>query len=414
MPAARRYDSPMDTVPPRIVTLVLVDAAGTVLGALAPFEADTPWWMDMVPVVEAVLARDGLRVTVLRLLAAEQPAPHGGAVTYLAQLDSPPRHAAILPWAGTLHEDPMRHTYARSGGPGADLAWANAFLGAQGAALVGQPQQIRTWNLSSLWRLHTSLGRVWLKVVPPFFSHEADVLGALAGAPVPQLLARDGCRMLLAHVDGTDLYDADLAHCLKLIDLLVGLQSGRLGRVDELLPLGLPDWRAPAMTAAIGALVERRAGEFSSDQRATLAGFIDGLPDRFAAIADCGISDALVHGDFHPGNFRGDGQSLTLIDWADSGIGHPLLDQPAFLDRMPKTGVEQARRHWAAAWRRAVAQADADRAAALLAPIAGARQALIYQRFLDNIEDAEHPYHRADVGAWLLRTIETLRIEERG
>jgi len=81
---------------------------------------------------------------------------------------------------------------------------------------------------------------------------------------------------------------------------------------------------------------------------------------------------------------------------------------------MPKTGVEQALRHWAAAWRRAVAQADADRAAALLAPIAGARQALIYQRFLDNIEDAERPYHRADVGAWLLRTIETLRIEERG
>lgn len=410
MPAARRYDSPMDAPPPRIVTLALVDADGSLLGALAPFEVDTPWWMDMVPVVDAALVRHGLRVTVLRLLEAQRPAPHGGAVTYLAQVDSPLRRTVALPWDGTLHEHPLRNAYARPGGPGADLAWASSHLSARGVALVEQPRQIRTWNLSSLWRLPTSVGNVWLKVVPRFFCHEADVLGALAGGPVPQLLGRDGCRMLLEDVAGVDLYDAEQSRCLQMIDLLVELQSGWTGREHELLPFGLPDWREPAMIAAVSKLVERRAGEFSSDQRATLAGFVSGLPGRFAAIADCGIPDTLVHGDFHPGNFRGDGQSLTLIDWADSGIGHPLLDQPAFLDRMPRTGVVQARRHWVAAWRRALAQADAERAAALLAPVASARQALTYQRFLDNIEDAEHPYHRADVTAWLLRTIEQLRI----
>ncbi|MEO1248940.1 MAG: phosphotransferase, partial [Pseudomonadota bacterium] len=29
----------------------------------------------------------------------------------------------------------------------------------------------------------------------------------------------------------------------------------------------------------------------------------------------------MVHGDFHPGNVRGDGNRLTLIDWGDCGIG---------------------------------------------------------------------------------------------
>ena len=40
--------------------------------------------------------------------------------------------------------------------------------------------------------------------------------------------------------------------------------------------------------------------------------------------------------------------------------------------------------------------ADPRRAAELLAPVAAARQAVLYQGFLDRIEPSEHPYHRAD------------------
>ena len=71
----------MTPPPARIVTLMLVDAAGAPLGALAPFEAPTPWWNDIGPVVRAVEARDRLHVTVLRLLETAQPAAPGGAVT---------------------------------------------------------------------------------------------------------------------------------------------------------------------------------------------------------------------------------------------------------------------------------------------------------------------------------------------
>jgi hypothetical protein len=41
------------------------------------------------------------------------------------------------------------------------------------------------------------------------------------------------------------------------------------------------------------------------------------------------------------------------------------------------------------------------RAAALLAPLAAARQAVVYQHFLDHIEPSEHPYHRDDPPLWL-------------
>jgi hypothetical protein len=53
------------------------------------------------------------------------------------------------------------------------------------------------------------------------------------------------------------------------------------------------------------------------------------------------------------------------------------------------------------------------RAAALLALIAAARQAVIYRRFLDNIEPSEHPYHKADPAMWLKRTAALAQDHER-
>ena len=40
---------------------------------------------------------------------------------------------------------------------------------------------------------------------------------------------------------------------------------------------------------------------------------------------------------------------------------------------------------------------EPERVAELIAPVAEMRQAIIYQRFLDGIEETERVYHRADV-----------------
>jgi Phosphotransferase enzyme family len=401
----------MATPPPRVVTLVLVGGDGIVLGALPPFEAETPWWMDIGPVVRAVRQQCDLRVTVLRLLGTERLSAHGGAVSYLAQVDATQPLTSLQPWRGDLPEDPKRRAYARVGGPQADLAWATTVLQAQADAPTGEPEQIRTWNLSSIWRIPTRAGAVWLKVVPPFFAHEGRVLEALAGAPVPRLIGHDGWRLLLAHAPGEDGHGAKLAERLPMIDLLVGLQHDWLGRTETLRGLGLPDWRGPALSAAVSALIERRADAVTADDRAPLDAFVAGLPARLAAVAACGIADTLVHGDFHQGNVRSDGRTRTLIDWGDSGVGHPLLDMPAFLGATPEEEHEATRAHWFAAWRRALPDADIERAARLLAPIAMARQALVYQNFLDGIEAAEQPYHRNDVPEFLHRSADCMRHE---
>ena len=113
-----------DDHPDRIVTLVLVDAKRTVLGALGPFPVDTPWWMDVGPVVEQARRRHGVSVVVLRLLTTERAMPHGGEVTYLAEVDRASAPSRLAAYEGGLLDDPNRVAYAEVGGPHADIAWA--------------------------------------------------------------------------------------------------------------------------------------------------------------------------------------------------------------------------------------------------------------------------------------------------
>jgi hypothetical protein len=390
----------------RSAELVLVTPDGAPVGSLPAVPVATPWWQDIEPVVRATRDCYGIEVIVLRLLDSELEQPHGGRVTYLAEVAQPVRAQR---WTGVLDEQPRRHTFARPGGPSADLAWARSLLAERRLRPTTLPMQVRTWNLSSLWRVPVEGQILWLKVVPPFFAHEGALLARMVGAHIPTVIGYDGGRMLLAEVAGKDLYSAELPLLQEMVSLLVELQQPWADRVEELLALGLPDWRAPALGAAIADVIDRTREEISSEDRATLADFVRGLRGRFDAVAACGLRDSLVHGDFHPGNFRGDGRALTLLDWADSGVGHPLLDLPAFLDPCPHAFAGAVRAHWLQQWSKAAPGSNPARALVLLAPIAAARHAVVYRSFLDKIEPAEHPYHRADPAKWLHRTAALVR-----
>src|SRR3954454_9936466 len=202
-----------------MVTVVLVDGAGEVLGALPPVAVPTPWLQEVRPVVAAVRSAYGLDVTVLRLLGASSASGAAVAepaleieVSYLASVATRPA-TPLVPVELTLTPHPLRPPYAEVGGPRASLAWARSALSVTTPLPVQWPagpadaEQVRTWNLSSIWLLHTPAGRVWLKEVPGFFAHEGVLLAWLARrqpglAPAP--LAHEGGRLLLADVPGED------------------------------------------------------------------------------------------------------------------------------------------------------------------------------------------------------------------
>jgi hypothetical protein len=402
--------------PRRVATLVLVDQGGAIVGRLPAFPVTTPWWQDMEPLVAGCHERFGIRPTILRLFSTERSIYPGGGVTYLAEVGALEVSAVATfaePWTGALDEQPLRMPWARVGGPTADLAWADEALVAAGRRRTGHDEQMRTWNLSCVWRLPTTDGPAWLKVVPPFFAHEGAVLDRLAGGPVPILLGRQGGRILMADVPGDDRYDATGAELLRMVDGLVAIQVAWAARTGELLALGLPDWRGSFLSVLIADVIERTADQLTVGERATLDRFLGGLPARLAAVESCGLPDTLVHGDFAPGNVRGDGAvaRMTLLDWGDSTVGQPLLDMPAFLDRTPVGESAAIRAHWEACWRTAIPGTDPTDAARLLAPVAAARQAVVYRRFLDRIEPAERAYHAGDPADRLRRTAAILDAE---
>jgi hypothetical protein len=66
--------------------LVLVTPDGRLVGRLPTVPVATPWWQDVEPVVRSARDHHGVDVTILRLLDAELEQPHGGRVTYLAEV----------------------------------------------------------------------------------------------------------------------------------------------------------------------------------------------------------------------------------------------------------------------------------------------------------------------------------------
>ena len=253
----------MTGIPPRRVCLVVIDGAGGILGRLPEFPVATPWWQEVRPVVEGARERFGLDVVVLRLFDSELPRPQGGGVMYVAQAQGPipPDAEALLePFDGVMSEHARRLRWADPGGPGADLAWAEDALRVRRLERVGPAEQLRCWNLSSIWRLPLAGGAAWLKVVPPFFAHEGDILRRLQGGPVPRLLAHDGDRILLDDIPGVDQHGAELPELLEIVSTLVDLQAEWIGRTDELLAIGLPDWRGLRLAELIEDVVARRGG----------------------------------------------------------------------------------------------------------------------------------------------------------
>nr|WP_228531635.1 aminoglycoside phosphotransferase family protein [Micromonospora sp. ANENR4] len=384
---------------------------------MPPLGVPEPWWQEVHSIVGTVRRRHGLEVAVLRLLDADRPAPPGGHVRYLAQVVDP--RAAFLesavdvpavplePATVDLAPHPLRQPWAEAGGPARSVAWATGELRRLGRRVTAVAQQ-RTWNLSAIWRLDTDQGPTWLKQLPPFARHEPTVLAFPVGTNSlingPVVLAADGeGRMLLADVPGEDRYGAGEGERAAVAAEHHAVQLRACGVVGDLVAAGVPDLRGEGLA---GWIRERLAGHDVS----AAAGLLDGLDRRLWRVGDCGLPDTLVHGDLHPGNVRGDDRHRTVIDWADSFVGHPAFDILRLTEDLDADAAARLVDAWARRWRADVPGSDPRRTVDLLRPVAPLRLAAVYAMFLAAIEPGEHPYHVHDVPAALARAAAVARL----
>jgi|tagenome__1003787_1003787.scaffolds.fasta_scaffold20932421_2 hypothetical protein len=374
------------------------------LGTIGPVSVSIPWWSEVEPVVAHLRAVLGVPVIVLRLLRVDGgDGSRDGHVTYhAAALSRPPpgQLAArpVPPWPGELTgPENLRSPWARLEGVRELLDWAGATLEAAGRRTTGPAVQRRTWNLSGLFQLPTVTGPVWLKATPGFATDEAGVIAAFARVDpslVPPVIGAAPGRVLLEHLPGEDCWDASPPVITSAVQRLAAAQA-LVARQLPGIP-GLPDRRPPVLAAQIRALL---GGPVASELSAGEAAAARGLLNRFPLLAECGLPDTLVHGDFHPGNWRSDGGPPVIVDWADAHLGNPVLDGLRARDYLPPAKRPAAARAWIAAWSSSVPGCDPARALRIAEPLSHLAYAVRYQEFLDGIEPSEQVYHRGDPAA---------------
>jgi len=373
------------------------------LGVIGPFPVSLPWWSEVEPVVAHLREALGVPVFVLRLLLVEGgEGGRDGHVTYhVAALSRPaPGLLAGRPadQAALTRPEDLRAPWARVEGIGEVLSWAAEVLGAAGRRMTGPAVQRKTWNLAALFRLPTDQGPVWLKTTPGFAADEASVIAAFAqvdSALVPPVIGAGPRRILLGHLPGEDCWDASPQAITSAVRRLAAAQAV-LASQPVRFPPGLPDRRTPVIAGQIRALLDGQVGgELTAGELAAARGLLS----RFGLLDECGLPDTIVHGDFHPGNWRSDGGPPTVLDWADAHVGNPVLDGLRACDFLPARNRSAAAAAWTGAWASCVPGCEPARALRIAEPLAHLIYAVRYQEFLDGIEPSERIYHLGDPAA---------------
>ncbi|MFI6096834.1 phosphotransferase [Lentzea sp. NPDC051213] len=267
------------------------------------------WWYEAEPVNEALESLLHVPTTVLRMVSATSAEPgRGGEVTYHVEalLEPHRKHLRHLRPAEEPEADaPRRLPWARLGGPSELVAWADTKIERTRRAV-----QVKTWNQSSVHRLHTTSGTLWLKAVAPHLQDEATVIKMVAAhdpSLVPEVIASAPHRVLLGDAPGSDCSMVKPEH----IDLIV------------------PRWVAV--------------------QHALAGSGAPGMRPSAVPMPSFGLPDTVVHGEFSPHNWMANGM---ILDWSDAMWGNPALDVGRLLDYCRHTMYDHVAKVWSDAWLR--------------------------------------------------------------
>jgi hypothetical protein len=392
------------------IVQALVSVRGTYVGTAPLFEDGNPWWGEVADVTAHLDELLGVPTTVLRVLPRPGQRPPGGTVRYHVEAAATPRAGVLDPavpddWAEIVRPQPLRASWAELGGPQRLFDWAAGIV-----PLTGTPRQVKTWNLSCLCRLPTTDGVVWAKATSTFASVDGDLIRhvrAIDPSLAPEPLAVDLQRRwsLLRHAPGEDCWEPDDATVESVLRRWVRVQAALAQDVVDIdAPLSPPaGWQA-----ALDGLVERVSGSLTTEDRSGVAALTKQLPDLVARLDSAGLPTTVVHGDFHPGNWRSDGTHRMVVDWADAYLGHPAADMQRLAVRLPGQQGALAQKIWVDAWRAALPGSDPAAALEPMGVLVKVMLGQLYLRFLDNIEPDERNYHEDDPLAMLRAAIASL------
>lgn len=215
------------------------------------------------------------------------------------------------------------------------LAWLDAELTEQGWVRRGEPTVLKHWQISVLWRVETSGGRVYFKGVPDFFRREVEVTPLLSrelpGAAPPVLAADTELGFLLLADAGKECGVPDLNALMRHLAHLQRASVPLLGHwaLRDRGPEYVLSWLDRLLSD--GVLLTDQQGGFTPEEAARLRAHRSALEAALRRLSASPLPRTLGHGDLHGGNVVERGGRFTLLDWSDVCLTHPFLDaHPAY------------------------------------------------------------------------------------
>jgi hypothetical protein len=351
---------------------------------------------------------------------AWQPPPNGRWVgrTDLEQLTlvAPEQRAVLLDWLAGVESgarSDQRPPWSRAGWLATATAWLHGHLTRLGHPPIAAIEQVKSWGISCVLRAHTADGDAYFKAVPALFAQEPVVTQALAmrypaNIPTPIAIDRERSWMLLWDF-GPGLRDTtDIAIWEESLRRFSQMQRDSAEHIGELFAAGCVDRQLDVLAAQIDPLFSDAAGLVGLDpaEIARLRRLAPHLKAICAQLAGYRVPQALVHGDFHPGNIAFQMGRHIFFDWTDACIAHPFIDAITILDASSALeGVPDARTHlrdvYLAAWATDEPAARLAEAFELGLTLGALHQAISYRAIVATLEPVARQELDWGVPYWL-------------
>ncbi|MFE0154539.1 aminoglycoside phosphotransferase family protein [Nonomuraea sp. NPDC059007] len=304
------------------IELAILDAGGTGLleldGARPSIAVEKGIGAGPREITEAMRRQLGITGMILRVAG-----PNTVEVEYTGTDGRPPSGSLTWRRADPEQAGAPRMWWQRPGAVNEALAAVDAALAARGIERIGPPAQMRNISVTSLLRVPTDRGPLWLKMAPPLFAHEAGVIDWIAGTgtvAVPRVVAR-GARWWLAEAFPEERTPASGDPLLAMATV----QQASVDRTGELIARGCPDRPLRRLAGDVADLAARR-DLVTAEERRRLMGVLPRFAGIVADVDALGFPQVVVHADLHPGNVLWTGETWFLFDWTDSCVTHPMVE----------------------------------------------------------------------------------------
>lgn len=242
----------------------------------------------------------------------------------------------------------------------AALNWLEANLPPGHDGQPWQASQIRSWSISSVWRVTSAGARLYFKASPRYFASEVAVTLDVADrfpSISPSIVAAhpESGWMLMHDLGDVTLSAIDTAKMWHdTMKTIATVQHGYMGKFREMERMGIERRTTEAIVETLvnwtddpAAVEIRMFGEENEAALGRLAPSVARIESIATKLRGLGIPPTLEHGDLDATNIFIRNGSPVLMDWSDACISHPFFTPltPAQARRHPEF-VDTYLREW--------------------------------------------------------------------